>query len=214
MVKSLLYIWNICPPISRMIKYKEIKHKAFGPSKDARILRLKEKTLKTKTTESVLQNRNLNKTKLRRKKLSYIHHQTFATGSTGKKKESSQYWNPSLCYLYDVKKNLSLWEARSVCRYSLRKLKGVGGNSSLMGSFWIHCTAKWPRTMFLKMKNSFTRDHPEYLQEIIIPLGFSPVFLVGISLREWEAFMKILHAPMLWKVRNNMIVPPQQPLRS
>lgn len=54
---------------------------------------------------------------------------------------------------------------------------------------------------------------PEQLQETIISWVFSPVFSVGISLREREAFMKILHAPMLRKVRNNMIVPPQQPLR-
>lgn len=38
------------------------------------ILRLKKKTLKTKTTECALQNRYLNKTKLRKKKLSSIHH--------------------------------------------------------------------------------------------------------------------------------------------
>lgn len=38
---------------------------------------------------------------------------------------------------------------------------------------------------------------PEQLPEIIIPWVFSPVFSVGISLREREAFMKVLHAPML-----------------
>lgn len=43
LVKSLLHIWNICPPISRLIKYKEIKHKAFQLSRDAMILRLKKK---------------------------------------------------------------------------------------------------------------------------------------------------------------------------
>lgn len=69
LVKSLLYIWNICPPISRLIKYKEIKHKAFWLSRDAMIISLKKKPLKTKTIESVLQNRYLNKTKLGEKKL-------------------------------------------------------------------------------------------------------------------------------------------------
>lgn len=43
LVKSLLYIWNICPSMSRLIKYKEIKHKAFWLSRHAMILRLTKK---------------------------------------------------------------------------------------------------------------------------------------------------------------------------
>lgn len=73
--------------------------------------------------------------------------------------------------------------------------------------------------MFLRMK---TKLHPqsalksEHLQELFIALGLPAalMFSVGISLREREALMKILHAPMLREVRNNMIVPPQQPLCS
>lgn len=43
LVKSLLYVRNISPPISRLIKYKEIKRKAFRLSRDATILRLNKK---------------------------------------------------------------------------------------------------------------------------------------------------------------------------